>query len=1039
MVIEVRVLGPVEVEVEGAVVRPGRAQVRRVLALLAAAEGRWVSRDVLEVELWPDTPPGNTRTALNVAVARARATASGSDHDLIVSADAGYRLADDVVLDLATWRAAVAEAHALEGGGEPGAAADVLGRALATWRGEPYADVEGSVRIDVARQGLGLERVDVALRQVELLTDAGRAAEAAALATGLTQDEVSREDVVVAAMRALRLAGRAAEALRLGDRFRRALRDGVGLQPSQRLDDEEQAALRPGSEPAPPAVRPARAADRAGATPLALAPRRAQQADAVAADVRSDLTATRGRTTLVRGEPGAGRTTFLAAVAARLRAGEDAPRVVVADGGQVVVPDLVPGPAPMPGREDEALALLESLAASAGRTGLVLVVDDADRSDARSRLLLDAVARHRPPGVAVVATAPSREDDTDDVRTVMLAPLSAEDVLLAVRRDWPGLAAGRARRWAEAIHRWCGGNALWTTLAVRELDPGRGPTDVVVPASAASTVRRRLSGLDAPTRELLEVAAVVGPDIDPDLVALLAERPLDQVLTTLGTAAGHELVERAATPGRWRFRHQLVATALADAVDLATAARWRGRAGAELARQPGRQPDAAALLVAAVPVVDRAEAVDAAERGAAELMARGEHERAVRLLTAALDLAGPSAPPELRLRWAAALERAGRAEEAEEAYDDALERAADDDHASLVAAGLGGAGHGGVIGGRPGRRRRLGLALRRLPSGHHDRGRVAAELALELVNGQLPLDGDLADLVARTAADHADAGSLMARRLLLTLDEVDHGAGGDAAAALADACLDGAAPPGEAAAGLAVAVGVALSSGRWGEGERWADELEHLGRRAGVARARWQAEAFRTVISEARDETVEADASAERALHLGRRLDIADAEATFGLHLLGRALRVGSLASSASIITGAADRYRYAIWHVLAGLAEADAGREAEARSRLRTGVATLRTERIHFRPATLALAILLADRLDDDEATAEVAPALDRGGWTFGVIGYGGPCIGPMDRYRAIAAARLGDDEGAAAHRAAARARCAEVGARAWADQVDP
>jgi len=1032
------VLGPLEVAIGGTVSQPGRAQARRVLALLAAAEGRWVSSDVIELELWPEDLPKDPRSALHVAVNRTRSLFADAGHEIVVSAADGYRLACGAVdLDLMRWRALVAEAAALESAGDPEVAVVRLDRAQSLWRGEAFADVTGSERVDAARRSLARERDDVELRRVELLTAVGRVGEAAALGARLAEGDTVREDVVVAAMRALRCAGRTSDALRLGDRFRSTLRESLGIVPSHRLEDEERAALR------------LRTGDSRTSAPHRgpsdLTARRATAAEALAVSIREDGRAQReGRSIVVRAEPGGGRTTFLAAVVDRLREGDRPPMVIAVSGAAGTLRTIVPELPPTPDRPAELLRAVEDLRATIGPPGTVIVVDDAHLLDDWSRQLMVALRRHRPAGLMVVtSTLDPDEPDLgadDDIELVVLDPLDRTEVLDALHDRWPDMGRARALRWANAIHRWCGGNALWTDLAIAGLDADGEPAGFVVPASAATTIRRALAHLDDATRDLLRIAAVLGPGIDPELVATIAERPVIDALAMLSAAAGHGIVVRSTVPGRWRFRHDLVGSALAGTVDDATATSWRASAGLALAEIPGRRADAAALLVAAVPLVDRATALDTAVRAGDEMVEAGEHETAAALFTAALDLAGAAAPPGLRLRWADALDRAGRPEEAEQAYDDAMDRAADDDHATLAAAALGGGGHGGVVGGRSGRRRRLGLAFRRLPAEHPERGRVAAEYALELVNGRGAVDDDLLAVVDATAADDRQPGALMARRVRVSLDEVDRGADIDQVSDLAGAALAHRDDPVEAAAGLAVAVGVALTSGRWTMAEAWADELDRLGRRAGVARALWQAEAYRTTLLEGRGAVEDADASARRALELGRRLDIVDAEATFGLHVVGRAFRVGSLATVASMIAGAADRYHFAIWHLIAGLAELDAGREGPARDRLGRGVVDLRHERAHFRASSLALGALLAVRLDDREVADELAKTLATGSWRFAVIGYGGPCVGPTAWYQALVATALDRIDEARAHRRDALETCVAAGARAWTERIgDP
>ena len=67
-----RVLGPVDVFVDGAPVRL-RPQERRLLALLLCRPNRPVPTEDLVDELWNGSPPATARTAIRVHVERTRA------------------------------------------------------------------------------------------------------------------------------------------------------------------------------------------------------------------------------------------------------------------------------------------------------------------------------------------------------------------------------------------------------------------------------------------------------------------------------------------------------------------------------------------------------------------------------------------------------------------------------------------------------------------------------------------------------------------------------------------------------------------------------------------------------------------------------------------------------------------------------------------------------------------------------------------------------------------------------------------------------
>jgi DNA-binding SARP family transcriptional activator len=90
--VEVKVLGPLEVLVDGSAVRVGGGMPRALLGVLALSGGRVVSPERLIEELWGAQPPRTARAALQGYVAQLRrALGSGSDH-VLVTERGGYRL-----------------------------------------------------------------------------------------------------------------------------------------------------------------------------------------------------------------------------------------------------------------------------------------------------------------------------------------------------------------------------------------------------------------------------------------------------------------------------------------------------------------------------------------------------------------------------------------------------------------------------------------------------------------------------------------------------------------------------------------------------------------------------------------------------------------------------------------------------------------------------------------------------------------------------------------------------------------------------------
>jgi DNA-binding SARP family transcriptional activator len=357
---------------------------------------------------------------------------------------------------------------------------------------------------------------------------------------------------------------------------------------------------------------------------------------------------------------------------------------------------------------------------------------------------------------------------------------------------------------------------------------------------------------------------------------------------------------------------------------------------------------------------------------------------------------------------------------------------------TLVArAALAGSGYNSRIGGDFERRRRLRLAATRLPD-HALRDEVVADLALESFNCRFGVDPDLDAEVRGIAKRPESTGYVLALRWVLAADQTAGKATLFQAQQLAQASLEiSGASPHQRSAGLTVAVGVGLSCGAFELADFWASELEALGGKTNEPRARWQSIAFRSVLAEVAGRLDIGQELALKALEVGRSLGMNDAEATFGLHLMGRALRDGSLASFAPVLAAAADKYKFPIWAMLRATAEADAGNETIALKLLREHLSDTLDQLDHFTPAALAIAAKNASRLGDRSAIERLRPILDARAEQFLLIGYGGPCIGPRALFQAQLAAACGELSSAEEHYEDALRICGNAGARSWTEHV--
>lgn len=261
--VEFRVLGPIDVVVDGEPVDLGPPKRRLVLALLALECGRPVAVDRL-VELSWETPPPAARRVIFAHIAKLRKALAACDRYgiRIVSTPPGYALrADPESVDVHRFRLLIARAAAAE---DPGERTAVLSEALDMWRGPPLDGVTGG---PAERLGHGLEqqRLSAIEDRAEAALAAGRHAILAGELFGHMLRHPHRERLAACLMLALYRCDNTVAALEVYRRTAEALRAELGLDPSPALTAVHEAILRrdpvidaPARARAVPAADPAR-------------------------------------------------------------------------------------------------------------------------------------------------------------------------------------------------------------------------------------------------------------------------------------------------------------------------------------------------------------------------------------------------------------------------------------------------------------------------------------------------------------------------------------------------------------------------------------------------------------------------------------------------------------------------------------------------------------------------------------------------------------------------------------------------------------
>ena len=263
ILIEFRILGPLEVIADGEMVPLGGAKQRALLALLLLRPNEAVSVGRIVDELWGERAPATAAKNVQVYVSHLRKALGDG---VVVTQAPGYALH---VADGAIDAQQAERALALAAGKPPAEQAAVLNAALGLWRGVPLADL-----VDVPFAQAEVRRLDeLRLQLVKRRTDAelemGRHEAVVVELERLVALHPYDEGLRVQLMLALYRSGRQTDALAVYRDARRALTTELGLEPGEDLRLLEQRILAHDPSLRPPGAP--MAARRAG---LLVLPRR---------------------------------------------------------------------------------------------------------------------------------------------------------------------------------------------------------------------------------------------------------------------------------------------------------------------------------------------------------------------------------------------------------------------------------------------------------------------------------------------------------------------------------------------------------------------------------------------------------------------------------------------------------------------------------------------------------------------------------------------------------------------------------------------
>ena len=602
----------------------GSRKARLALHLLALADGQAVPPDVLIDALWGGEPPARPEGQLAVLLSRLRSVLG---RDRIVLRDRGYLLRCDW-LDAAELALLTGEVEARQAAGHVMGAAAAARVALSLIRGEGPQPLPGEwaqLRHAELDRLIGRARLVAATALLEA-GDWMAAAEAAAAAADADPYDEAALRVL---LRAYVMGGRAAEALARYARARERLADELGTDPSPQTVALYTAILRGElvvpARPAPPANGAAGLVGRDGE--LAYLETIASRGGVEVAVV--DGEGGIGKTTLLRAwaerRAAAGDTVLLAscgpldrslpldalltALAAVLRGLGPEPTAEVLGGDLPVLAPLLgvaSAPRPPPMLADSMLgpavlyaALVRALGRLAGRAPLTIVLDDAHLAGPALADWLRFLRRQQAAGHATEPAAGQAGEPTGGQVTMVIVaavrpgegeplPATASIHLDALGRDAAaelvGLvgsagSAGSAR--IDELYARSKGHPLFLTELAQQA------TGAVLPTSLVESVSARCDELGA-AGLLLRTAAVIGPDLDVELLAAVLGRPVIALLDDAEQAVAKQFLTEH--DGTFSFRHELVREALAATATAGRAALLHRQVGRVLDRRADADP-----------------------------------------------------------------------------------------------------------------------------------------------------------------------------------------------------------------------------------------------------------------------------------------------------------------------------------------------------------------------------------------------------------------------------------------------------------------
>lgn len=312
--IDVRLLGPVELEIDGVRLGVGGPRAQAVLALLAVRAGKVVTADWLIDQVWGAQPPRAARVALQSYISRVRRLAVPETSRMLPVHPRGYLLDSSVAgIDVPQFTRLSEQGRSYAAVGRWREALEILRIARALWHGVPFTGIDEVSALTAERYRLEEMNLETHFSELKAALEIVGPADVVGSLLEFVNTRPCDERGWQLLMLALYRDGRQTEALEAAARARHLLAEEQGLEPSQDLTELEHRILtqHPALKPAPP---PVQLRGWISTTPAPLIGRERELTELLA-EWQKSCRRREAHLVLVTGEPGVGKSHLVAELA----------------------------------------------------------------------------------------------------------------------------------------------------------------------------------------------------------------------------------------------------------------------------------------------------------------------------------------------------------------------------------------------------------------------------------------------------------------------------------------------------------------------------------------------------------------------------------------------------------------------------------------------------------------------------------------------------------------------------------------------------